>query len=94
MGCFSRNCFRSGFICNIRYSLCNGNFKGGLISFAKDTAFAYKVGNWDQVKLAVEYDLVGLKLWSGKNLMVLSLENTNFINFRLKESEKSLKIVY
>lgn len=36
------------------------------------------------LKIVGQSKIVGLKLWFGKNRIVLSLDKTNFINFRLE----------
>lgn len=68
--------------------LCKGSFKGKLTSFADDTAFCYVHDSWNDIKQAMNEDLMALQWWFTKNHMLLSPEKTKFLNFSLRTEFK------
>ncbi len=60
--------------------LCNGNFKGNLVSFADDTALFYKADTILDLRDKIQSDINVLKMWFLQNFMVMS-PKTKFLAF-------------
>jgi hypothetical protein len=64
--------------------LCEANFKGGVFSFADDTALCYVRNTWEEIESDMNIDLQALRWWFIKNNMTLSTDKTKFLNFSLR----------
>lgn len=65
-------------------NLCNGCFKGKLVSFADDTALFYKADSVETLKIYMQHDVNALRWWFTKNFMVMS-PKSKYIVFNLSK---------
>lgn len=63
-------------------NLCNGKFKGKLVSFADDTALFYKSASMETLKQNMQYDINALRWWFTNSFMVMS-PKSKYIIFNL-----------
>jgi hypothetical protein len=68
-------------------SLCNGSFRGKLVSFADDTALFYKADTIELLFQNMQYDVNALRWWFTNNYMVMS-PKTKYILFNLTRCVK------